>query len=310
MKRKPLFNVAIVGAGNVGSVLGKLLLLGGQRIVCIVSRTDRSARNAGKFLGCRLVSTSLADIPSATNLVLIATPHNTIGAVAQSLAALRHLNYGRLAVCHTSGMLTADVLDPLRELGATVFSFHPLQTFPRDFPPRNIVGSVRGIYYGIDGQEKGVKLAAKLAKVLRGRAINIPPDMREFYHAACVVASNHLTTLLWVLERMYQKLGTSREKFYRVFEPIIEATLRNVASTSPANALSGPIARGGVETVSSHLISIKKHLPEIVPYYLRLTADTARLAKVKGSISDARYAALVKLVESFSNEKSHAEEIC
>jgi predicted short-subunit dehydrogenase-like oxidoreductase (DUF2520 family) len=299
MKRKTRFVIAVVGGGKVGSVLGRLLVDHGQRVACIVSRTVRTARIAGRFVGCRHYATDLNALPSGINLVLIATPHETIPGVAGELATLKHLNFRRLAVCHTSGMLTAQVLAPVSDLGATTFSFHPLQTFPRDFAPRRIVRSIPGIFYGVDGSVGAVACSKRLAKALGGTVILVPPEMREFYHAACVVASNHLTALLRVLERMYDVLGTRKVKFLPVFRPIIEATLNNVEASSPARALSGPVARGGVPTVERHLDSLVQHAPDVLSYFLAMTEETIDLARVKGSITEDQKLAMNKLIASY-----------
>ncbi|MBI5473129.1 MAG: DUF2520 domain-containing protein [Ignavibacteriae bacterium] len=294
-------NVAIVGAGKVGSVLGKILATRGAKIVAVVSRTNASAARAGKYLRCRNVSTSLAAIPPKTDLVLIATPHSAVEEVAYKLTAIAHLEFKRLSVCHASGTLTADALVPLAKKGASVFSFHPLQTFPRDFGPAEILPTVRGIYYGVDGSKKGIAVAGVLAKKLGGKVLVVKPEMRKFYHAACVVASNHLTTMLWILEQMFGALKTNEKKFFPVFEPIMQAALRNAARTSPAKSLSGPIARGGVETVAGHFESVKKFAPELVPYFAALSAETTRLAEAKGSIEKDRAEKLFNLIRSITN---------
>ena len=65
MKRHRL-NIAIIGAGKVGSVLGRILVEEDQDVVCVVSRTITSARAAGKFIGCPVVSVHLQDIPPDT----------------------------------------------------------------------------------------------------------------------------------------------------------------------------------------------------------------------------------------------------
>src|SRR5512143_1776958 len=147
MKHRARLHITIIGAGNVGSVLGRILVENGERVVCVISRTARSASRAGRFLRCRRTSTDLAAIPSETDLIFIATPHSAVADVARALARLADFSFRGVAVCHASGMLTAEVLEPLRLRGATVFSFHPLQTFPRDFPPAAIVPTARGIVY-------------------------------------------------------------------------------------------------------------------------------------------------------------------
>ncbi len=300
-------NIAIVGAGKVGSVLGRVLIESGENIVCVVSRSSKSAQKAGKFLKCKNVSISLAAIPPKTDLVFIATPHHAVEDVAHKLAAAAHLNFKKLSVCHASGMLTAEVLDPLAKKGVTVFSFHPLQTFPRDFESEDILPTCRGIYYGVDGNAKGVNIAKRLAKKLDGKVILIKPEMRAFYHAACVVASNHLTTMLWILEQMFDELQTNEKKFYPVFEPIIHATLHNVACTSPTKALSGPIARGGVETVAEHFESLQRFAPNLVPYFGSVSAETTRLAEAKGSIDREQARALYDLI--FSNMSAPSRQL-
>jgi predicted short-subunit dehydrogenase-like oxidoreductase (DUF2520 family) len=296
-----MLNIAIVGAGKVGLTLGRILVENGEKVVCVVSKTMRSAKAGGKYLRCKRISTSLESIPESTNLIFIATPHSAVEGVASNLSRLRHLRFKRLSACHASGMLSAVALDPLRNQGATVFSFHPLQTFPRDFKVSDIVPTARGIYYACDGTPSAIRKAKLLARKLEGRVIEIRPDQRAFYHAACVVASNHLTTMLSVLEVMFRKLGTSEKEFYKVFKPIITATLRNVGGTTPAAALSGPIARGGVETIAEHFSSIKQYAPELLPYFRTLTLETVKLAERKGSIPDDRAKALRELVQSYSD---------
>lgn len=292
-------NIAIVGAGKVGTVLGRILVEEGESVVCVVSRTAKSAGKAGKMLKCKNVSTSLAAIPPRTDLVFITTPHAAVEEVAHKLAAVAHLRFKALSVCHASGMLTAEVLRPVAQKGATVFSFHPLQTFPRDFDVKEIVPTARNIYYGVDGTAAALTKAKQFARKLRGFTIEIKPEMRAFYHAACVVASNHLTTLLWVLEQMHQALSTKEKRFFAVFKPIITATLRNVERTSPAKALSGPIARGGIDTVSEHFEALQRFAPNLVPYFGSMSAETTRLAEAKGSISRDQARALYNLI--FSN---------
>jgi predicted short-subunit dehydrogenase-like oxidoreductase (DUF2520 family) len=300
--------VAIVGAGIVGTVLGRVLVEEGGEVVAIVSRTLASARKAGRFLRCRRVSTTLTDIPPSAEIVYLTVPHAAIENVARALADQPGLDFGRLAVCHASGMLTADALSPLARRGTTTFSFHPLQTFPRTFAPRMIVPSARGIFYGVDGSARGLRIARRFARALAGRTVIIPRDTRVLYHAACVVASNHLTTLMAVLREMFEALGSSEREFFRVFAPIVEATLENIRRTSPADALSGPVARGGLETVAAHFDAVEVAVPHLIPYFRAVSLETVRLARAKGSIDAAQEAALRRLIASRQLEESPSME--
>lgn len=299
MKRSSRWNIAIVGAGKVGSVLGRILVENGGRVVAVVSRSHSSARRAAKFLRCKTASTSLSAIPPTTHLVLITTPHGEVAETAVKLAQLPDIDFRGIAVCHASGMLTADALKPVRQKGATVFSFHPLQTFPRDFDPKDIVESGRGIYFGVDGSPAALNVAKQFARKLGGHILKVPPSRRALYHAACVLASNHLVTVLGILERMFKQLGTGHRNFYTPVEPIIMATLRNVARTSPAKALSGPVARGGVETLAGHFVSLKKYTPGLVPYFAHMSLETVKLAEAKGSLTKEQTRSLKTLLYSY-----------
>jgi predicted short-subunit dehydrogenase-like oxidoreductase (DUF2520 family) len=294
--------VAVVGAGKVGLVLGRILAGNGAVITCVVSRTRRSASRGKRFLGCHDSTTRLAGIPRGTDLIFIATPHDAVARVVTGLADEADLDWPATSVCHASGMLTADVLAPLRAKGATVFSFHPLQTFPRDFPPRKI--DAKGITYGVDGEPAALRKASQLARLLEGRVVVVPPDLRVFYHAACVVASNHLTALLADLARMSGRLGFKSRDALTAFRPIIDATVENVYRTSPARALSGPVARGGIRTVREHLEAVRALSPDLLPYFVRMTAETVRLAAEKGTLPEETVNAFDSLLESFTTMTS------
>ncbi len=302
------WRVAIVGPGRVGLVFGKALKKRGDAIVAVVGRGAASARNGGRFLGCSNVGTELEIIPPETNAVLLTVPHSAVEQVAQNLARLGHLRFPRTGFCHASGMLTAAALAPLAERSGTVVSFHPLQTFPRDFSPEDILPTLPGIWYGVDGDAKGLRFARALAARLRGKAVVIPTELREYYHAACVVASNHLTALLGVLEEMHGAMNIHGASYDALFRPIIETTLRNVVETSPARALSGPVARGGTETIGRHLETIRQHSPELLPYYTAMTLATVRLALAKGSIDPLRAAEFRGLVDAYSPHQSGTGE--
>jgi predicted short-subunit dehydrogenase-like oxidoreductase (DUF2520 family) len=290
------YRIAIVGGGVVGSTLGRLFAEGGAEITAVVSRTTTSARRAGKFIGCRNVGTSVDAIPPRTTLIYITAPHDAISGVAAEIGALDGLAHRKLAVCHASGILTAAALEPTARAGATVFSFHPLQTFPRGFRPAALLDLARGIPFGVDGSARGLRHARRLASLIGGTVMVVPPETRPLYHAACVVASNHLTTLLSVLEQMFHAVGVRRPAAAEAFGPIMRATMLNAERTSPAASLSGPIARGGVSTVSAHLDALGSAVPELIPYFVAVSRETVRLARRRGSITPGQERALLDVL--------------
>lgn len=286
-----------MGAGVVGSTLGRLFADSGAEVTAVVSRSAMSARRAARFIGCGNAGTDPAVIPPRTTHIYLTAPHDAIPGIATALAAGGGPLRG-VAVFHASGVLTASALEPVARLGATAFSFHPLQTFPRNFRPAMLLELAAGIPFGVDGPPAGIREARRLASLLGGSVILVPPGSRPLYHAACVVASNHLTTLLAVLEEMYGAAGIARPPATRAFGPIMRATMLNAARTSPAESLSGPIARGGVSTVLAHLDALATSAPHLIPYFRAVSRETVRLARRRGSISSEQQQALLEALSA------------
>jgi predicted short-subunit dehydrogenase-like oxidoreductase (DUF2520 family) len=95
----------------------------------------------------------------------------------------------------------------------------------------------------------GPPAVADLARELGAHPFVVPDDRRAAYHAAAVVASNHLVALLGQVERLAETAGVP----FDAFLPLIATTLANCAHHGPAAALTGPVARGDVDTVAAHL---------------------------------------------------------
>jgi predicted short-subunit dehydrogenase-like oxidoreductase (DUF2520 family) len=108
---------------------------------------------------------------------------------------------------------------------------------------------------------------------------------------------------------MHGELGGKRSEFLTVFGPIITTTLKNIQRTSPARALSGPVARGGVGTVAGHFASIRKQRPDLLPYYTRMTEETVRLALEKGSLNEERAAAMRALLRMYDPSLLQLQEL-
>jgi len=290
----------------VGSILGRLLAEAGTPPAIVVSRTPASARRAARFSGAAFATSDLARLPAITRLIVIATPHDAIEPVARALARLPQLERARLFVCHTSGMLTAAALEPLARLGARVFSFHPLQSFPRIFRPAALLASARGITYGIDGADGSLSMARQLARRLGGRTVVVPPHLRTYYHAASVVASTHLAALTSILAEMFSRLrptasprsrNTSNgNDFYAAYEPLLQGTLALVKARAPRLAIGGAIARGGVETLEAHLRAVATHSPDLVLPFSALCLRAIALAGEGGAVAGERVEAMRRAV--------------
>jgi len=79
--------------------------------------------------------------------------------------------------------------------------------------------------------------------------------------------------------------------------PMVRATVENVAAMGPAEALTGPIARGDQAVIRRHLEALGRCDHELLALYKTLGRRTVELALRKRTIDDAKADALRKLLD-------------
>lgn len=256
-----------------------------------MDRAARAAREARLALGAERASTSLSAAARAGGMVVIAVPDDAVGAVASGLARAGGSWSGR-PVFHTSGLLPADVLGPLAERGAPVASLHPVQSFPR----KDLPGSVfRGVSWGIEGDSAAVKEAVAIVRSLRGHVVLLTARDKPRYHAACALASNALVALEWTAAGLLRSTGMTEAAAARTLLPLAQGTLQNVKSLGLEKALTGPIARGDVETVRRHLEALETDRGA-GRVYRSLGLQVLRLAAARG-LPAAKVRSLKRLLQ-------------
>ncbi len=284
--------VAIIGAGSVARALALRLADRGYPILGIVSRTLGPAEALARAVGADVASDRLADLPAAARLVLLCVPDGQIADLAETLTGVRHA-WGRTVVAHTSGALASDALAPLQAEGATVLSFHPLQSVTRRADARTLDGA----FVGVEGEAPALAAGVELAVGLGLRYAVVPAEAKPRYHLGATMASNFVVTLLGVVQEVFASVGVDREAAMAMLLPLVRGTLDNVAAQGPEGALTGPVARGDVETLRRHGLALRAFLPHLVPAYAALSVETVRLAVRAGSLSPDRAGAVLDLME-------------
>lgn len=278
-----MLNISVVGAGRVGSTLAFMLRRRGHKIVSVISRSLRSARSVGILVGCKKCSTDLSEVAPDSNLIVIATPDNVIQEVSFHLSKLDHLDTERLSVFHTSGALTSDVLGPLAERGSTVFSLHPIQTFSKSISLRQQLKMMEGIWYGCEGESKGVAHARKLVRDLGGNFLAVPKEQKILYHLACVFSSNYPVALLGAVEELSSNL---QKGSILPFSRLLSSSMQNALMKGASGALTGPIERGSMEILELHRKELSDRIPALLPLYNALGMYALELARRRGTLTE------------------------
>jgi len=226
----------------------------------------RRARWLAREVGAAAAAAGRAQIRA--EVVWFCVPDSAIAGAAASLTGATNWQ-GKVAL-HSSGALTSDELNVLRQRGAAVASAHPLMTFVRGSRP-----SLPEVPFAIEGTPKAVRAARAIVRQLRGQSFTISKQQKEAYHAWGMFASPLLTALLAAGERVAGAARVGRKAARKRMLPILRQTLANYARLGAPGSFSGPIARGDVATVEKHL-QVLLEVPEVREVYVALARAALR----------------------------------
>ncbi len=264
--------VAIVGPGRVGTLLAVAGARAGWRVTGIAGGSEAARdRVAAAVAGLRCHADA-AEAVAGADVVLLSVPDDRIWQVVDDLVRRDALSPGQRVV-HLAGSRGLDVLHRARLAGARTAACHPAMTVPsgsRD--PDRLVGVAWGVTAGAD--DRG--WAHQLVIDLGGDPHAIAEDRRALYHAGLAVASNAVSAAVITARRLLLAARVERPEAFLV--PLAEASAVGAAVEGVA-ALTGPIARGDVGTVTTHVEQLAADLPELLPAYRALASATLEPAR-------------------------------
>jgi len=290
--------VGFVGAGTLARALAPAFAEAGVAVTAIASRTLPHAQALADALPHAVACRDLQQVVDRCELVFLTVPDDAIAPVCGSLAWT-----SASSAVHCSGAHSLAPLDHARGLGADVGAFHPLQTLAhagRSQPFRNVSFAVEA------SSEKLAETLAGFAERLGGVAGRIDGTDKPLYHAGAVLASNYVVTLLSAAAALWCRFGATRERGLEALLPLVRGTIDNLEAVGFPDALTGPIARGDIDTVRLHLDVLRAREPQLLPLYCRLGRRTVALAVEKGGIDETVAAKLHALLVAQETEGTPA----
>jgi predicted short-subunit dehydrogenase-like oxidoreductase (DUF2520 family) len=245
-------SVSIIGVGRLGGALAIGLSREGFPLSTLVTRGGRDLEFLRRSVRGRFDVVDFNDFrEAAADVLVISVQDSLIGGVAARLASTIT---APVTVLHTSGSLSSDVLDPLRRIGCSVGSMHPLVSFSDAESGAELF---RGGFFCIEGDPEAVDAASHFVSALGGIRLTIPSDRKALYHAAAVTACGHVVSLLDVAFSMMAECGLSRDEAREALMPLVQSTVVNLIEKKPEEALTGPFARADAETVTRNLEAVR-----------------------------------------------------
>lgn len=224
-------------------------------------RVGSATASALRAAGIRVHGpTGRGETVPAADVVLLCVPDDQITAVAARIDAAG-------PVGHMSGATALT--------DAVTFGIHPLQTFAGG----EGAAAFRGIGGAIAGRTPDdLAVARELAVRLGATPFVIDDAQRAAYHAAASIASNYVLTLLAAAEEVARAAGLDAADARGLLAPLVRRTVENWAVRGPADALTGPVARGDEQTVARQRAAVAAGAPDVLALFDAALADTRALA--------------------------------
>lgn len=245
--------IGIIGPGRAGVGLALALAAAGHEVLLYGRRKKAVPRPLTLTVGPADGAPPPAWIAQA-GVLLLAVRDDAIGPLAGVLARAGAIRPEHV-VLHLSGVHGQEALGPLVSSRAALGSLHPLQTIA---DPERAAERLNGAWAAVEGMPRAVQVAEAIARELGMRPFHLTGKAKAIYHAGAVFASNYFVVVEAVAQRLLRHAGLTDAEAWQALRPLVEGTLENLVRHEPKDALTGPVARGDVDTIRRHLESLTK----------------------------------------------------
>ena len=277
---QPLPTLNLIGAGRVGQTLAHLWTrCGVLRVQDVLTRSAGSAQAALDFIAPD-VSTARAVAQIAemrpADLWLLAVPDAQIAACAKDLAVYARQRADTPALAfHCSGAQSADSLAPLRELGWSAASAHPVLSFAS---AQSALAQFAGTPCALEGDAAGCDALRPLFTAIGAACFDVRSQDKVLYHAAAVLATNFAPVLQTLAEDAWRATGMRDDLVLRLRERLLRNAVDNIVALGPQQALTGPAARGDFAAIARQATVVADWDPQAAAAYRALSDLALRMA--------------------------------
>ena len=300
-KCEHMLKTGFIGAGTTGTALAVKLSQKRWPVTAVHSRTPSSAQKlAGLVPDCHVCHTA-QEVADTCDLIFITTPDDVIASVCRDI----RWHPGK-SVVHCSGAHSVDILEHAGQQGAAVGSFHPLQTFANvDQAIQNLPGST----FALEAEEPLLSTLKQLTVLLNGSSVRLKPGDKVLYHAAAVIACNYMVTQMKLALDLWRDFGVSPRDATRALLPLLQGTVNNIRTVGLPGCLTGPVARGDIDTIQRHLNALQARDHSLLTVYRELGLQTIPIALAKGKIGDDKAQQMKELLQSYGSGPERDPEV-
>ncbi len=244
-------DVVLIGAGNVGTVLGRTLQQANHTIKAIWNRHPEKARLLAAELGTEAVEHMNA-LPQEADMFLLSVSDRSITEVAQQL------NIQKGVLVHAAGAVSKDVLNGAAENHGVLW---PMKMI------RSNMQSLGACAIMIDANnEPSLQVISELANSISDQVHEADDAKRLKMHLIAAITSNFTNHLYHLASDYSQEQAIDFSWFY----PLIEGVVAQIKTQPPQNVQAGPAFRGDRITIEKHRSLLAKE-PDLLKIYDEMT---------------------------------------
>jgi predicted short-subunit dehydrogenase-like oxidoreductase (DUF2520 family) len=275
--------LSIIGAGRVGSALAYHFLKSNLTITGIIEKNKSRHSFLKNFFPKIAINSSIdSEIISKSRIILISVQDDQLSGITKQICGLS-IDFSQKVFVHTSGVYSSQILALLKKQGAQIASAHPIYSFVGNDLSKV---SLSGVYFDVEGDMGAIQ---RLTSVFQRAGINpieITADQKLAIHIASVFYSNYFVGLTQIAQEVLHRSKIPKENLWKPFQPLIQSTLQNLSSYPLHEALSGPIKRGDIHTIESHLKFLDTNFPEAKSIYCQIANSLIQLTSLSNDQKD------------------------
>ncbi|MDT2757874.1 DUF2520 domain-containing protein [Enterococcus asini] len=274
--------IGFIGAGKVGHVLGGYLAQHGFTLQGYVSRTLLSAKKAASAWNTK-VYCDKKELVKDCDWLLLTVPDDKISSVYLEIAPFLTLGH---VVFHCSGALTSEIFTP-KIAGVHYYSFHPMLAIGNTHSFQSLSQAAFTL--------EGLDVANILPELscLKNPIHTLASKEKVRYHAGCVFLSNLVIALAQTGTTLLKDCGLPESFVFGASHTLLQQNINQLASVGATKALTGPIERNDVQTVTRHLEVLNDQQSLL---YCLLSRELLTLAQIKHPETD--YSTMERILNS------------
>ncbi len=220
-------NVILIGAGRLATNLGKALVLSGNKVEQVFSRTMESASCLAKQIGAEAIC-DYGQIRDDADIYIISVKDSALKEVIEKATEKRS---DKLFV-HTAGSMPVDMLKGYAKHYGVLY---PMQTFSKE---KEV--DFKQIPCFVEANDDDAKqVITDLSNSISDSVYYLSTDERKYLHLAAVFACNFSNHCFAIAEKILGEHGLP----FSVMLPLVDETARKAHTMSPKDGQTGPAVR-------------------------------------------------------------------